>query len=156
MSHALTRAPNLKQQRHTSHVTPHVTHYKSPHAAQALPKRLWCVCNVEEHERFRALAAQTAGERERGGEVIERVSRMLRAAAAAAAHLSCSKCVSLLFLNGTCCCLEASALITSDSDEREELMATWCDNGVTKFHNCYIISRADARASQCRGALQFL
>jgi len=68
-----------------------------------------------------------------GGQVIERVSRMLRAAAAAAAaaHLSCSKCVSLLFLNGTCCCLEASALITSDSDEREELMATWRDKCVT-------------------------
>lgn len=43
----------------------------------------------------------------------------------AAAHLSCSRCVSLLFLKGMCCCLDARALMTSDSEDSDELMATW-------------------------------
>ena len=49
-----------------------------------------------------------------------------------ATHLSCSKCVSLLFLNGMCCCLEASALMTSDSEDNDELMATWAQRGRVK------------------------
>ncbi len=37
------------------------TQHSSPQAAQALPERLWRVCDVQEHERLRALAAQAEG-----------------------------------------------------------------------------------------------
>ena len=36
--------------------------------------------------------------------------------------------MSLLFLNGMCCCLDASALMTSEREESDELIAT-CTRG---------------------------
>jgi hypothetical protein len=42
--------------------------------------------------------------------------------------------VSLLFLNGTCCCFEAKAFITSDNDDSEELMATCGPSGTALQH----------------------
>ena len=46
-----------------AHVTNHIHHaesHVSPQAAKALPERLWRVCDVEEHERLGAFAAQAA------------------------------------------------------------------------------------------------
>lgn len=97
--------------------------YPSPQAAQALSKRLWRVRDVEEHKGLSTFAAQAAEEtRIRPRRNYECHHRRIHSSTAA--DLSCSKCVSLLFLNGTCCCFEANALMTSDNEESEELMAT--------------------------------
>ena len=54
--HARSESEDANVTNHLHHIEGHA----SPQAAEALSERLWRVCDVEEHERLGAFAAQAA------------------------------------------------------------------------------------------------